>query len=573
MKFVAFIFLMIYTTAAICDVTYCPTVKISGRKIAFTDTELQLICGDPKSHAWKYIPPYEAQYILKGFLQSRGYLSPEFRIEDKILHVKRGRRSKVKNVQVVAGNDKLGKKIEKDVRRLYRKRELTTSTLNSIEADSNGQLRRRGYPCGKVGSEVDVTSDTVTVIIKPDEKYKFGTIKQEKIPGLHENALERFFPMKEDQRFNGDLLTLTEKRILRSEVLQGTYFLEKCENKTFALEQRFIIGPARTFRFGAGASTEVGPMARARWSHNRYGNMASLLSASLEASLRVQSLNLSSDYFAWTNHPRQSLFTQVNVIRESQFKYEQFLTRVRPQMKWTKDIYNHGTTLILGPAYENGTFHSQEKSDTRSFSTAVLEGSFQRMGHDYELFDVHPQDGNEESISLSYRNPMLGFGQSLTKLDTSAVRLARISNLGRGSIIGGIRMKAGSSFVKSTTDLSALPPEVKFFGGGSDDLRGYLLRTLPRNDGAGALTRLIAKAEIRKTHFFHEKLETFTFLDGGYFGEKSFSLESRLWYSPGLGLRWLSPIGLVQGYWARALATSPSKDFGNFFFAGIGGNF
>ncbi len=573
MNLFAFILLLIFTSAAISDVTYCPTVKLSGRKINFTDTELQLICGDPKSHAWKYIPPYEAQYILKGFLQSRGYLSPEFKVEDKILHVKRGRRSKVKNVVVVAGNVNLEKKIKKDVKRLYLRRELSTSMLNSLEAESTGQLRRRGYPCSKVESEVDVTSDSVTVIVKPDEKYKFGTIKQEKIPGLHENALARFYPMEEDQRFNGDLLTLTEKRILRAEVLQGTYFLEKCENKSFSLEQRFIVGPARAFRFGAGASTEVGPMARARWSHNRYGNMASLLSASLEASLRVQSLNLTSDYFPWTDRPRQSLFTQVNVIRESQFKYEQFLTRVRPQMKWTKDIHNHGTTLIFGPAYENGTFHSQDKSDTRTFSTAVLEGSFQRMGHDYELFDVHPQDGNEESVSLSYRNPMLGFGQSLTKLDTSAVRLARLGNNGRGAIIGGIRMKAGTSFVKSTTDLSALPPEVKFFGGGSDDLRGYLLRTLPRNDGAGALTRFIAKGEIRKTHFFHEKMESFTFVDGGYFGEKSFSLESRLWFSPGLGLRFLSPIGQVQAYWARALATSPSKDYGNFFFAGIGGIF
>ncbi len=564
---------MIFTSYSFGDVTYCPGVKISGKKIKFSDTELNLICGDPKSHAWKHIPAYEAQYVLKGFLQSRGYLNPELVIKDKVLHVKKGRRSRVKEVRVISQNKNLAKKIQRDVKRIYRRRELTTSMLNSMEGEGSAQLRRRGYPCGKINSEVDVNTDTVTILVAPDEKYHFGKIKKESIPGLHENALARFYPMTEDQRFNGDRLTLTEKRILRSEILQGTYFLENCGKNNFSLEQRFIVGPARTFRFGAGASTEVGPLARVRWSHNRAGKMASLLSANLEASLRVQSLNLSSDYFAWTDKPRRSVFTQFEVIRESQIKYEQLLTRVRPQMKWTRDIHNHGTTLILGPAYENGTYRSQDKSDTRTFSTAVLEGSFQRMGHDYELFDVHPQEGDEESISLSYRNPMLGFGQSLTKLDTSAVRLTRLTNSGRGSVIGGVRFKAGTSFVRSTGDLSALPPEVKFFGGGSDDLRGFLLRTLPRNDGAGALTRLLTKLELRRTYFFHEKVEAYTFLDGGYFGEKSFSLESRLWYSPGLGLRWLSPIGLVQGYWARALATSDSKDFGNFFYAGIGGNF
>ncbi|MES2527248.1 MAG: BamA/TamA family outer membrane protein [Bdellovibrionota bacterium] len=573
MKLILLVLLMTFTSAVFADATYCPTVKITGKKIDFSDTELNLICGDKKSHAWKYIPPYEAQFILKGFLQSRGYLNPHFEVKEGVLHVKKGHKSTVKKVHVIAGNHNLEKKIQRDLKRLYKRRELTTSMLNSMEGDANGQLRKRGFPCGKVNSEVDVNTDTVTMLIRPDEKYKFGKIKREEIPGLHENALDRFYPMKDDQRFNGDLLILTEKRILRAEVLQGTYFLEKCGKNNFSLEQRFIVGPARTFRFGAGASTEVGPMARARWSHNRAGKMASLLSASLEASLRVQSLNLTADYFPWTDKPRQSLFSQIDVIRESQFKYEQFLTRVRPQMKWTRDIHQHGTTLILGPAYENGTYHSQDKSDTRTFSTAVLEGSFQRMSHDYEIFDIHPQEGDEESIALSYRNPMLGFGESLTKIDTSAVRLGRLTNLGRGAIIGGIRMKAGTSFVRSTADLSALPPEVKYFGGGSDDLRGYLLRTLPRNDGAGALSKFLLKGEIRKTHFFHEKVETFTFVDGGYFGEKSFSLESRIWYSPGLGLRWLSPIGLVQGYWARALATSPSKDFGNFFFAGIGGTF
>ncbi len=573
MRPIAFIFLMIFTSALHADVTYCPGIKISGEKMKFSDTELRLICGDPKSHAWKFVPPYQAQFILKGFLQSRGFLDPTFTIKDGVLVVENGALSRVNEVTVISENRKLARKIQRAVKRIYRNKELTTSMLNSMEAETTAQLRKRGYPCGKVSSQVDIRSDVVTILATPDEKYDFGMIKKEFIPGLHENALTRFYPMKEGQRFNGDRLTLTEKRILRSEVLQGTYFLEKCGESDFSLEKKFILGPARTFRFGAGASTEVGPLARVRWSHNRAGRMASVLSARLEASLRVQSLSLSSDYFAWTDRPRRSSFTQLEVIRESQIKYEQLLTRFRPQMKWTRDIHDHGTTLILGPAYENGTFFSQDKSESRTFSTAVLEGSLQRMAHDYELFDFHPEEGDEESIAVSYRNRMLGFGQSLTKLDTSAVRLARITNAGRGTLIGGIRVKAGTSFVRNTIDLSALPPEVKFFGGGSDDLRGYLLRTLPRNDGSGALTRLLVKLELRKTHVYHEKVEAFTFADGGYFGEKSFSLESRLWYSPGLGLRWLSPFGLVQGYWARALATSPSKDYGNFFFAGIGGAF
>lgn len=575
MKFLAFFFLVIFSSSVLSDVEYCPGVKMKGRKMKFTDTEKGLFCGDEKSHAWKHIPAYQAEQVLRGLLQSRGYLRPTFHTENKVLIVKKGPKSEIRRIEVVSGEKNLGKKIRREVRRLYKGRELTTSMLNSVEGEGQAQIRRRGYPCGKVSSEVDVTTDTVTLIIDPKKKQKFGTITKEKIDGLRDSALLRFYPMKEDQRFNGDLLELTEKRLLRAEVVQGTYFLENCpeDGKSFSLEQRFITGPPRTLRFGAGASTEAGPLARARWSNNRTGPMASVLSATVEASLRVQSLNLSADYFPWEKKPRDSIFSEIEVIRESQFKYEQFLTRFQPQYKWTRDIHQHGTTWMLGPGYENGTYHSQDKTETRTWSTAVLEGSFQRTAHQYELFDVHPQDGDQEAITISYRNPMLGFQESLTRIDTSFVRLGRIGNSGRGALVGGVRFKAGSAFVKSTTDLTALPPEVKFFGGGSDDLRGYLLRTLPRNGGAGALTRVLTKAELRRTHFFHEKVESFLFWDAGQFGSTSFSASPRIWHSPGVGLRWLSPIGVLQGYWARALATHPAEDNGNFFFAGLGGTF
>jgi translocation and assembly module TamA len=575
MKLIAFIILMIFSTISLADEKYCPGVILSGEKIKFTETERKLFCGDSSSHAWKDIPAYQAQESLRAFLQARAYLEPSFEVKNGVLYVHKGHHSTVKDLEVISTNKNLGQKIKHDVFRLYHRRELTTAMLNSIEGEGMAQLRKRGYPCATVKSQVDVTTDTVTLILDPKTKHKFGVIKREPVEGLNPRALERFYPMTAGQRFNGDLLDLTEKRIERSGVLQGTYFLESCtdDGKTYSLEQKFLTGPPRTIRFGAGASTESGPMARVLWSNNRAGSMASLLSATLQASFRVQSLNLAADYFAWPDNPRRSFYGQVEVTRESQFKYEQFITRVRPQMKWTKDVQQHGMTFIAGPAYENGTFHSQDKSETRTFSTGVLEASLLRTSNDYELFDIHPQGGDQQGITFAYRSPLLGFNQALTKIDTTFVKLGRITNSGRGALIGGVRLKAGTSFVRSTTDLSLLPPEVKFFGGGSDDLRGYLLRTLPRNNGAGALSRFIGKFELRQTHFLHEKVEAFGFADAGYFGEKSFSLLPKLWYSPGVGVRWLSPIGIVQGYVARALAIAPAEDSGNFYYAGLGGTF
>jgi outer membrane translocation and assembly module TamA len=240
-------------------------------------------------------------------------------------------------------------------------------------------------------------------------------------------------------------------------------------------------------------------------------------------------------------------------------------------MKWTRDGWNHHQLYTLGPAYESGTYNTAENTDTKSFATGLLEGSLQYMSHDYELFDVNPEAGDLFGFNFDARHPGLGFTDPLLKLDSTYVKLSRLTNSGRGTIVGGVRLNIGTTWVSDSVGLKDLPPSVKFFGGGSDDIRGFLLKTLPKNDGQGALTRTSLKLELRRTSLFKESIEAFAFLDNAYFGEKSWSSDPRLWYSPGIGFRWLSPIGLLQAYVSRALATAPNEDLGNFLYAGFGG--
>jgi translocation and assembly module TamA len=553
----------------------CPTIMLDGPDIELSATEKRLVCGDQQLEAYKEIPSYEASYILTGFLQSRGYLKPTFELVNNVLNVKIGKKSFVKKIRVISENTKLKKIVKSELRRLYRRKILTTSVLNSIEAEALSLVRQNGYPCSKVKSTVDVSESLVLVDLGSSHYFEFGPVAKTPIQGLEENALDRYYPFKANEAFNEDLLTLTEKRMLRADVVQGTYFLENCsvDNTKFSLSQNFIIGPPRTIRFGAGASTEVGPMARVRWSNNRYKPMASQLSANLQASFRAQSITLAADSFFWQKEPRRSLLAQAELIRESQIDYEQVVFRLKPHMKWTRDSERHFKKYTLGPSYEAGTYLSKSISDTESYSTGILEGSVQWMSHPYELFDVHPEEGDSFNFSFDYRHPDLGFSDQLLKLETSFVRLERLTNWGRGTLIGGARINAGTTWVADDVSLADLPPTVKFFGGGSDDVRGFQLRTLPDNDGLGSLTKLALKLELRRTNVYKETVEVFSFLDSAYFGAQSWELDPVLYYSPGLGVRWLSPIGLVQSYLARAFKSHPYEDLGNLFFLGLGGVF
>jgi translocation and assembly module TamA len=553
----------------------CSSVILHGDKIKLDETEKRLVCGDKEVLAYKNIPAYESSFVMTAFLQSRGYLSPKYSYVHDKLHVEVGHKSTVKKITVVSDNDIIRRLVKRELIRLYKRKTLTTSVLNSIEAEALSLLRQNGYPCSKIKAQVDISTENVVIDLGELYYFEFGEIKKEPIPGLRENALDRFYPFQSNDPFNEDLLKLTEKRITRSEVLQGTYFLETCaeDHKSFGLAQQFLVGPAKTIRFGAGASTEVGPMARIKWSNNRYKSMASLLSANLQASLRSQSLTLSADSFFWHNEPRRSLFSEAQIIRESQIDYEQLVYRFKPHMKWTRDSEGHFKSYTIGPSYEGGTFHSEEDANTKSFSSGIIEGSLLWMSHTYELFDVHPEDGDSFNLNFDFRHPAIGFSDPLLKLDSSIVKLERMGNWGRGAIIGGARLNAGTTWVTNTLSGNSLPPTVKFYGGGSDDIRGFQLRTLPHNGGLGALTKLTLKLEARRTYVYQENIEAFTFVDSGYFGQQSWGIDSTLYYSPGVGIRWLSPLGLVQTFIARALTANPNKDSGNLYYVGLGGTF
>src|SRR5689334_19489391 len=48
----------------------CPKIILRGREIPdFSDVEKRLVCGDPKTPAWKVIPLDQAEYSLRNFLQ------------------------------------------------------------------------------------------------------------------------------------------------------------------------------------------------------------------------------------------------------------------------------------------------------------------------------------------------------------------------------------------------------------------------------------------------------------------------------------------------------------------------
>lgn len=555
----------------------CPQVIVrSNEKLEFDDTEKRMLCGDPKLEPWSEIPPYQAQFFIKGFLQSRGYLTPTFKVEgDKLIAIVGDKtflnQFLISPQELIEASD-----IENEIWRLYENKPLTPKLLNALEANVVGLMRERAYACAKFKALANGNNGVVVLTGEHLKRYKFGRVEKEKVEGLHKRALERYYPFNADQPFDASKLQLTEKRLTRAGVAEGSYFAESCneEIQEFRLRHQLIVGPPRVLAFGVGVSSEVGTMFRARWGNNRYGPMASKLEATIKADFRNQSLRLTADNFLWSRHPRLSLLSEFEIAREEQDNYEETQTRLASHPKLTRDSHSRLWEWSAGPTLLSGRYVTEEGDDADgNFSGVAFEGDLRSVSHDFEIYDFLPEEGSSFRFHFDFRSPEFGFNERILKVEAEHTLLGRLWKWGRGDAVGGIRIGAHTTTVETPGLLEDLPPSVKYYGGGSDDIRGYGYRQLPENDGLGALTKLLTKFELRKTHFFRPALELFAFYDAAYFGFDSWELEPRLRQAPGLGLRWVSPVGLFQTFVSRGISTNPYNDDGTVVFFGLGGDF
>ncbi|HEY8683574.1 MAG TPA: autotransporter assembly complex family protein, partial [Rhodanobacter sp.] len=103
----------------------------------------------------------------------------------------------------------------------------------------------------------------------------------------------------------------------------------------------------------------------------------------------------------------------------------------------------------------------------------------------------------------------------------------------------------GSAGVTWTNDFTALPPQLRFFAGGDRSVRGYGFQSIgPRNSSdrvIGGENLLVASTEVE--HYFSRTWGMAAFVDAG----NAFTgTDYRPAIGAGLGVRWLSPVGMIR---------------------------
>ncbi len=144
--------------------------------------------------------------------------------------------------------------------------------------------------------------------------------------------------------------------------------------------------------------------------------------------------------------------------------------------------------------------------------------------------------------------------------DTSYLRghvktkhLFPLGERGRLNLRGELGLAEVSNFEK-------YPSSSRFYAGGDQSVRGYEYQALGPRDAVGEVVggRNIFTTSIEYNYRFLDQWVAAAFIDGG----NAYNDElDKLFYSAGLGIRWLSPIGAVRLDFA--LPGNPDEDMDN----------
>ncbi|UGB38720.1 autotransporter assembly complex protein TamA [Frateuria soli] len=204
----------------------------------------------------------------------------------------------------------------------------------------------------------------------------------------------------------------------------------------------------------------------------------------------------------------------------------------------------HGWTRTVGAHALIGTFTVGKRGNEPDNAPGIERGRSKLVFAEASLSKKHGDNPTfvRHGWSLSvYARSTAGSLLSDTRFSQLAADAKWINAFTRRDRLI-LRASAG---ITSTGDFSSLPPQLRFFAGGDRSVRGYGYQAIgPRNSFdrvIGGRNLLVASTEVE--HYFTRNWGMAAFVDAG----NAFNgTDYRPRLGAGLGVRWLSPVGMVR---------------------------
>ncbi len=369
-------------------------------------------------------------------------------------------------------------------------------------------------------------------------RYRFGEVIFQQDTYFGHKFLQRFVPFSK-----GGPYSTASVFQLRSALRDSGYFSEvgvqalhdKAEGLEIPFEVTLVQARRNKYSFGIGYGTDTGIRASAGW-EDRYVNRRG---HKMNAELRLSGIedSVTSRFIIPLKKPATDHFDlmagwnrQHNITADS----ETLLAGVslsRAWGSWTRTVYLN---------YRHENFKVADQSGKTSL---LLPGiTLTRVAADNRIYTTRGS-----SITLDIKGADTSFVSDVSLIQATALGKLIYAAGWSGRFI--FRGKAGTTHV---SEFERLPSSLRFFAGGDQSVRGYAYNTLgPVNDEGDVIGgRHILVGSVEYEQKIIEKWGAAIFYDtGNAFNDVSQSLK----HGTGVGVRWLSPVGMVRLDFAHAL--------------------
>lgn len=548
-------------------------MRLCGDRLVFqspiepplTEGELKWVCGFPETSgtpfkAWEEMPTSQGALSLRAFLEKRGYLRAKTEIRKKngksVLYLEPGEPVRVTAFELIDESTPLDlKKRRKVVGAL-----LTPDLMDEVEKWAKRELQNQGYPCPMVRAQAEAPTGRLLVRAQPGETKLFGSVRVSTQHGqtpVRSENISRSYAFSTGQLFNQQLLDISSSRILTNGILEETYFSPICREEAggvVPISEVTVPGKPRLLMMDFGFDTETWAYGKATTRNPRIGAHDSVAEAFVLANFSTQRAEGSYQWFLSPGPSRLWLKPLAALTNSDEEFFRTVFEELRLELGTDWDA-SAGFNIALSGGPEFSAFQNQRGPGPGYASGGGLRARIAAQSHTKETYEPRAQSGFFAALEARAFDRSILSSFSAQRFDFDANLDWNVGDYSPAFLVLNLRTRFATTLsVDSAERSTAVPPVFLHYIGGFRTVRGFGRLELP-SSGLGGLTSATLTLEARPM-LLPETFEPQIYLDLGGIGDSSFALQRPLYWSPGIGLRWRSPIGPVQASLAHGYATS-----------------
>lgn len=445
-------------------------------------------------------------------------------------------------------------------------------------------LRDQGYALAKVGAPVVLLREQdnaldVSYPITTGPQVSLGPIRIAGLQRMNESFVRQRLQIAPGERFNPGAIEAARQDLSSLGVFSSVRTQLGTDPNVPSLDAQGQLPllievaerPLHTVRFSGGYSTDLGAQVAASWQHhNLFGNAESLLlSASANdggSASRAPGYVLKSELTLpdmWARD--QSLILGLGALSQSLDAYD--IRAVTADARLERRL-SERWKIGAGLGFEQAHITQQQIGRDYTLLSVPLYAK-------YDSTDslLNPTQGIRMTTTITPTRSLAAPGATFTLLELSGSTYLDVGALWgtRGRSILALRGLAGEAVGASQYEL---PPDRRFYAGGSDTVRGYKFQSVgpqfPNHNPQGGTSVAAGSAEFRQR--FGESYGAAAFIDAGQVNAGGGPLSGAWHVGTGIGARYYTSIGPLRFDVAIPLQKLPGGDaFGAYL--GIGQSF